>query len=354
VAWHLARQGVGVTLIEANTIASGASGGPGHRGVRANFRDPRELPLMARAHEIWPVLHEALGCESLFERTGQLTLIEHDEDLAAAEARVATQNRLGTPTELVTGDALRALEPGLAPFIKAAIHCPNDGVADHGATTRAIAEAGCRAGADIAEGVAAHRVLTRDGRAVALDTSQGEMPVSDHLLLLANAGVRSLVAPWCDLPTWNLTSQVLLSRPFSENPVRHLVGHVSRTLSLKTEPGDRLMITGGHIGRWDDETGRGHALPEAIAANVADAVAVYPALEGIEVEIADADHLEADCIDGVPVIDRVPGLSNAMFATGWTGHGWAISPAVSELLASWLIEGDRPALLAPFSLARFG
>jgi sarcosine oxidase subunit beta len=39
VAWHLAKQGADVHLLEANTIASGASGGLGKRGVRANGRD---------------------------------------------------------------------------------------------------------------------------------------------------------------------------------------------------------------------------------------------------------------------------------------------------------------------------
>ena len=46
VAWQLAKRGADVLLLEANTIASGASGGLGERGVRANGRDLRELPLM--------------------------------------------------------------------------------------------------------------------------------------------------------------------------------------------------------------------------------------------------------------------------------------------------------------------
>ena len=54
VAWELARTGKEVVLLEAATIASGASGGLGRREIRANARDSRELPLMRRAHERWP------------------------------------------------------------------------------------------------------------------------------------------------------------------------------------------------------------------------------------------------------------------------------------------------------------
>jgi sarcosine oxidase subunit beta len=95
VAWHLASRGEAVELIEAGTIASGASGGPGRRGVRANGRDYREIPLMVRARELWPGLHESLGTAPLYETTGQIQLFEREIDLAPAEARAVLQNRLG-------------------------------------------------------------------------------------------------------------------------------------------------------------------------------------------------------------------------------------------------------------------
>ena len=355
VAWELASRGAAVRLIEARRIAAGASGGPGRRGVRANYRDHRELPLMAQAHEIWPSLHESLDTDPLFERTGHLMLIERPEDLGPAEARVAIQSRLGTPTRLLSEKEVREIEPGLSPAVKAAVFCPEDGVAGHGATTCAYAAAAKAAGAQIREGVAARRLVTRGGRVVAVDTGRGEeLSVTGTLYLLANAGVRELVAPWLNLPTWNLPFQVLLSRPLADNPVGHLVGHASRTLSLKREAGNRLMISGGRSGRWDAARDRGQTIPEEVTANVADAVAVYPALEGLEVEVADAGHLEADSIDGIPIIDRVPGLNNVIFATGWSGHGWAIAPAVARLLAAWPMEAARPALLAPFAFSRFG
>ncbi|HXH11738.1 MAG TPA: FAD-dependent oxidoreductase [Alphaproteobacteria bacterium] len=49
VAWELAKRGAEVLLLEAQQIASGASGGLGQRGVRANGRDLRELALMRLA-----------------------------------------------------------------------------------------------------------------------------------------------------------------------------------------------------------------------------------------------------------------------------------------------------------------
>ena len=354
VAWELSARGADVMLIEAKHVASGASGGPGRRGVRANYRDHRELPLMARSRALWPTLHEQLGVAPLFEQTGHLMLLEQTTDLAAADARVTIQNLCNTPTQLLSRDELLALEPDVAPSIQAAVYCASDGVADHGATTRAYATAAKAAGTDIREGVSAIRLVTRDDRVVAIETGAGDtIPVTGTVFLLANNGVRKLLSPWLDLPTWNLPFQALVSEPLADNPVRHLIGHASRTLSLKREEDGRLMISGGRPGRWDDTTQTGTTIPEEVAANVADAVAVYPSLEGLKVEIADAGHLEADSIDGIPIIDRAPGLANVIFATGWSGHGWAIAPATAQLIAAWFLEGERPELLAPFAFGRF-
>lgn len=91
VALELARLGRQVQVLEAGSIACGASGGSGRRGVRANGRDLRELPLMRQAYRRWPVLEEELGNQDFYQRTGHLLLLERDDDLAAADARVQMQ-----------------------------------------------------------------------------------------------------------------------------------------------------------------------------------------------------------------------------------------------------------------------
>jgi sarcosine oxidase subunit beta len=147
--------------------------------------------------------------------------------------------------------------------------------------------------------------------------------------------------------------QVLVSEPLDQVANQHLIGHAHRSLAIKAEPGNRVMISGGHTGTWDAERQTGEALQSAIDANVADAVAVYPMLADIKIAVADVSHLESYSIDLVPIIDRLPAVTNAYFATGWTGHGWAIAPAVSKLLATWALEDQRPKLLAAFSYDRF-
>ncbi len=360
LAWELARQGREVLLLEANTIASGASGGLGQRGVRANGRDIRELPLMRRAYELWPDLAERIGGETGYARVGGLHLIERDRELVSAPAQVWTQERFGIPTRLVERAELHHWEPGLSEAVMAAIFCPKDGVADHTATTRSLAQAASNLGAQIREGCRVERIEVSGGRIVGVITSAGErIAVGQDVILCANGGATDLLAGLgvgggIRLPVWQRLPQVMLTEPVAHVPMTRLVGHAHRRLSIKAGPGGRVMISGGWLGRVDPASGLPVAVASEVQGNLAEAVAVYPGLAGVGIEEVSADRWESQAIDGIPIIDRIPGVENGLFATAWAGHGWAIAPAVVELLADWVMAGDQPDLLRPFSLGRFG
>ncbi len=354
VAWWLAEQGAEVRLLEAKKIGNGASAGPGRRGTRANGRDWRELPLVKLAHEMWPSLHERLEAPQFFERLGHLLLIERERDLQMAEARCLLQNQHGTETHMLSQGQVREHEPEASADIIAALYCPLDGVSDHTAVTEAFAAAAAKAGATISEDTPVQSIETEGGRASAVITGAGErIEVGKSLFVLSNAGVEDLLAGRISLPIWSRAFQVMLTAPMANMPINHLIGHFSRTLALKEESGNRLMISGGYPGNWDPVSQTGTAVESSIEANLADAVAVYSGLDGVKIELADANHLEAVAVDDIPVIDMVPGTDNAIYATAWSGHGWAIAPSVTEMLAEWGMNGKRPEHLAPFAHTRF-
>lgn len=355
-AWQLAKQGAEVLLLEANSIAGGASGGLGKRGVRANGRDPRELPLMHMAYDIWPNLHEELDGFTGYERTGHLLLFEREHDFLKAPARAWLQNQKGIPSRLVGQEELREMEPYVGETVQAALFCPKDGVADHTATTRSLAQAARRAGAEIREGTAVTNLEWQGDRITAVVTATEErIPVTHTLLLLANRAVPQLVQDQLGLtlPIWWWLPQVMLTNPIDPMPLRYLIGHAHRVLALKSNPGGEIMVSGGWRGRWNPETSKGETEPEQVAGNLAEAVAVYPCLAGIGVQEATADRWETETIDNIPIIARLPGADNMIIGTGWSGHGWAISPAVTQLIAQWALSGQQPDLLRPFDYSRF-
>ncbi|MEM7425620.1 MAG: FAD-binding oxidoreductase [Pseudomonadota bacterium] len=354
-AFWLSEQGREVTLLERRKIGNGASAGPGRRGTRANGRDVRELPLVRLAHEMWPDLHQRLDAEPFFERLGHLLLIEREEDMASCKARALMQNSMGTETHVLGAGEVREREPDVCEDVIAALYCPLDGVSDHTAVTDAFAVAAQRRGADIRLDTGVSRIEVTGGEALAVITeAQDRIKIGQTLLVLANAGVQELLSDHVTLPVWSRAFQVMLTNPLDPMPLNHLIGHVSRTLALKAEAGNRIMISGGYPGRWNAAAETGTAVQTSVDANFADAVAVYPCLEGIGIELADADHLESLSVDDIPVIDTVPGAENTIYAAAWCGHGWAIAPSVTQMLAEWAVSGERPPLLAPFTHKRFG
>jgi len=354
VAWALSREGAETHLIEKRAIAERASGGPGRRGVRANGRPAAGLALMKRAYDVWPTLHERLDEPQFFERTGHIRLIERESDVPRAEAQVALQQQHGIESRWLNSGELRELEPDVASKVIAGIFCPNDGVASHARATNAYARAARRAGAIVEEGVTATGIEVEGGRATAVLTSAGDrISARRGVLVLSNSSVRDLLKQWITLAFWNEVLQVLITEPVDEIPFRHLIGHAHRTVSLKAEAGRRIMISGGWLGTWDSETEEGHAIRSSIDGNLAEAIAVYPGIEGVKIEQAVASHEEATSLDSLPVIDRLNGPSNVYYASGWSGEGWATAPVIAELLAEWALTGRRPKLLEPFGYNRF-
>lgn len=360
-AWELARRGARVLLLESRTIAAGASGGPGKRGVRACGRDPRELPLMRLAYDLWPALAGAINAPTGYERTGLLHVFEDEPDgldggWASAPARAWAQRQRGLVTEVLDRDAVHTLEPEVCDQVSGALYCPDDGIADHTATTRGLAASAARLGAEIREGTAVGGLEREGNRVTAVVTTAGErVEVGEAALLLTNANAPEFVRQelGVTLPVWSMLPQVLLTEPMDPPPVRRLIGHERRTLAIKPLTGGQVMISGGWRGRWNAEAGKGEVIPAQVAGNLAEAAAVYPALAGARLAESDASRLESVCVDGIPIVDRLPGATNLLIGTGWSGHGFAISLAVAKLLADWATGSERPELLRPFAYERF-
>lgn len=361
LAWHLATGGHSVHVIERNVVASGASGGPGHRGVRANNRDLRELPLAARAVELWPTWSERLGRDSGYERVGGLSIGEQKLVLGRAgsvtlKARAAVQNAYGLRTEILDAAGVRALLPQVSDKVTYALYNPEDGIADHTGTTRAFAAASVERGAVLEEGqkvvglgtdAAGHGfVKLDDGR---------ELTAGRAVVLAANTQVPALLesAFGISLPIWTFNPQVAQVRVGPELKIDHLVNHQHRTLSIKRADADHITVTGGAVGHWDEKTETGVPDLTVLSASLAALTAVFPSVSANgQVTHLEASRADSSSIDAIPVIDQVPDKP-FFYATGWSGHGFAISPAASEALASWLVDGVRPAVLAPFTEARF-
>lgn len=350
IAWHLARKGADVVLVEERSIAAAASGASAG-GVRQQGRDPREMPLAIAAIARWEHLEAELDADIHYYREGHIKLYEREDDLEVARQSVDDQRALGLDIVLVEGQELHDLVPGIAPHIVAGTYTANDGHANPTLTTQAFAAAAKREGAEIRSGV---RVagFTRSGhRITGVTTTDGDLS-GDHVVLATGAWTRDALAPLgVDVPIVPAGLQMILTKRMPKL-LRQVVGAHGRGLSLKQLRDGNYLIGGGWPGDVDMVTGVGRTREASIAGSMDTASSIFPVLRDAGIERSWVG-VEGICADEVPIIGAVPGYEGMIIAAGFSGHGYALSPITGQLVAELVLDGAPSISLDAFSAERF-
>jgi len=333
-AFHLCRadSGARVTVLERDRVGAAASGASA-AGVRAMGRDPAERVLALASLARWPELDRELEAPTGYRRGGGLRVALDDETWAAAPAWVAEQREAGVPVELVDAAGARALAPGLALSCRGGAHCAIDGQAGAMDTVRAFATAARRLGARVEEGVGTRGLVLERGHVVAVERFDGAREACDVAIVAAGAWSAALLSGvGVSLPLETRALQMLLTDA-APAALRPVVGAFDHRLSLKQLDGGGYLIGGGWPARITEQAAnRYEVLDESVKGSLETARAVYAPLAGRVVAERWAG-LEAFTPDDVPVLGPVPGLDGLLIAAGFCGHGFALTPAVGDLLA---------------------
>ncbi len=97
-AWHLARSGEEVVVVDKSGVAAGASG-IACGVIRNNYFQPAMQELMAACVEVWESESEALH----YHPSGYVALGPEAQEAELAEV-FERQRRIGYPSELHTGE----------------------------------------------------------------------------------------------------------------------------------------------------------------------------------------------------------------------------------------------------------
>lgn len=118
---------------------------------------------------------------------------------------------------------------------------------------------------------------------------------------------------------------------------------------VPTQLEDDSLLVGGTSDEGDDSQAvRG----EVIAAIRAELDQFVPAARGLRVSHQWWCSRPA-LPDNLPVVDAVPGLTNAWITCGQYRSGLLMAPATGQALTRWIATGQRPADVWPFRLSRF-
>jgi len=340
-AWHLRRADptVNVTVLDRAKVGAAASGASA-AGVRAMGRDPAERVIALASLARWPDLDRELEGATGYRRGGGLRVAESASEQAQAREDVAAQRADDVPVELVDASDARRIAPGLSPAVVGGVHCAIDGQAEALATVRAFAAAARRLGARVDEGAGVVSIVVEHGRVVGVALSDGRRVSCDVAIVAAGAWTARLLAPLgIEVPLTARGLQMLLTDPGPPALVP-VVGRIGGQLSLKQLGGGAYLIGGGWPGAIPGESAsRGRVLDDSVTGSLAVARSVYTPLERRAVAQSWVG-IEAFTPDDLPILGPVPGVAGLLVAAGFSGHGFALTPAVGDVLARLALGRD--------------
>jgi glycine/D-amino acid oxidase-like deaminating enzyme len=374
-AYHLARRGVDVLIVERgelNREASGSNAGTLHvqmpgKHFRLNYDRPdltaaeREHVgatdrLYAEAARAWETLETELGSDRGVRRRGGLMVAETEEELGLLARKSRLERPFAIETEILTTRDLLSVAPHLSERLAGAAYCPDEGFANPLLVAPAYVRAAAPRGARLRRHARVLGIERAGGRGFRVRTAAGIVQAG-RVVCAAGAQTPDVAAMvGLTLPIVPHALQVMVSEPWP--PVLgQLVQHAGRGLSLRQTPHGTFVIGGG----WPAQP------PELKDVDGARPRTVLPSIVGSARVVRDV----LPCVTGARVLRAWAGMTTAtgarnrvgivgehprqpgffvLLAGGW---GFALSPVLGRLLAELVRDGAPSLPLDEFSVARW-
>jgi sarcosine oxidase, subunit beta len=350
-AYELTAAGVcDVVLLDSGPLGGGSTS-KAAGGVRAQFSDRLNIELAARSLAAFERFAEHLGQDIDLHQPGYLFLIDNAADLAEFESAITLQNDLGVPSRLIGVADAKRISPLVNPDgLLAAAYSPTDGYCSPESVVLGYATAARRLGARLYPSRPATGFSVVNGQIRAVQTSHS--PIKTTSVILAAGAWSAAIGDWAgvSLPVMPLRRQILVTGPLS-----HLPGGMPFTIDFSTTFYFHREGPGILLGMSDpDETpgfklGRDDAWLPRLAAAIERRAPVL-ASAGIATGWA---GLYEETPDHNGLIGVATGIDRLIYATGFSGHGFLMSPAVAEVVRDLYLEREPFTDISGLSVERF-
>lgn len=344
-AYFLAERGERVQVVEAASLAAGASGANAG-GIWPNDQGPshsagfQQLALLSR--DLWGRLSLRPGFEFDWRVNGFLNVNPEKFPPSAADCAARYQSQ-GYTVRAVDAGQISLLEPNLKSGLTAGLHYPSEAHVHPVKAALSFARTSRAKGARISSGVAAKSFVAQGGRIVSVETTVGRC--APRFVVSATGWTTDWLrgAPQALPPLRSVSGQLISTEPLP--PIlRGAVGGKYLVLQLRTGE----IVTGGSL--LESE---GVAPDPVLSEQFADAAReLIPQLRSVAFSRAWCGRRPATP-DGMPIIDRAPGFENLFLACGHFRNGVLLAPATGKLLSDWIATDARGPEMDRFMINRF-
>ncbi|HXZ89042.1 MAG TPA: FAD-binding oxidoreductase [Candidatus Binataceae bacterium] len=355
IAFHLARGGVRVTIVDKGDICSGMTARSGAL-LRMHYSFAPEAALAWKSLSYFANWREMVGVgDPGFVRTG-FAIVVGPRNVAKLRANVAMLRELGIDTNLCEPRELNELDAGInTDEIALAAYEPRSGYADPVATTRALADAVSQLGATIMLRTCVERIIYRGHRATGLRLYGGEELRAGAVCLATGPWTDSLLARHA--PCIGLKTERAQIALFRRDPATRHIGCIDTVAGAYFRPhGESLTLAG--LGAWrpgdepDPDDFRQNNDPDFVKEVARRLGQRVTAMRGAPYVRGHAGIYDVSP-DARAVLGKVPGIDNLYVAAGFSGTGFKTAPAVGAAMAELILSGrDHTVDITPFRFER--
>lgn len=350
-AYHLARAGVkNVVVVERGALGEGSTC-KAAGGVRALFSDEVNIQLGLRSLEAFEQFGTQMDQEIDLHQVGYLFLLDNEGHEQSFSEAVQLQNSLGVDSRMIGPEEAKMLSPLVdITGIRSAVWSPRDGHCTPESVVLGYATAARRLGVKILTGCNATDIVTDDESITAVMTSKG-LIATDAVVCAAGAWSESIGRTvGIDLPVRPLRRQIAITERIADvSPHTPFTIDFSSSFYFHREGQGLLLGMSEESDSWGFDLSRTTdwlvTLAEAMERRL-------PDLEDVGLQSGWAGLYEMTP-DHNAVIGESATVSRFLYATGFSGHGFLMGPAVGEVVRD-LYLGNAPVVdVSGLSLDRF-
>lgn len=357
VAYHAARAGLGVTLVDRTDEGYATAAGAGiiAPGVGAGH-DSAHNTLMAQAGAFYPRLIADLAAdgeaETGYDVVGAILIARDEAEVAAlatAQAFAETARTAGVQgidaVSLLEGAEAKALFPPLAD-VPAALHIAGTARIDGRLMRAALQRAAQRHGATLRQGNATPQ---RDGSLARVHVD-GEILPAENVVLASGAwSAQAAEALGLTLPVYPQRGQIAHLELPQTDTGRWPVVLPFASHYLLTFPESRVVVGAT---RENDAGFDYRVTAGGVQRVLGQALRVAPGLQSATLREMRVGFRPATP-DGLPILGRAPGLDNVFIATGHGPSGLTLGPHAGAVIADLMQSKPAGFDLTPYSPERF-
>ena len=350
-AFHLAEAEVrDIVVVERGDLGCGSSGKP-IGGVRAQFSDPLNIELGSRSLHAYQDFPHRPGADIRLDTVGYLFLLTSTQQAADFEISVRIQNSLDVPSRMVNPRQAQQLCPYISTDgLVAAVYSPTDGHARPGLVVQGYAHAAAAADVTFATHTVVTGIDTVGDRVTTVHTNHGPIACSTVICTAGAWSAQIGEMAGINLPVRPVRRQLAFTVPLMPPAPRipFTIDFTSSAYFHNSDDGLLLGLADPDQPEGFDTTWTPHWLDlfRAVARRRA------PSLADMDI-VGGWAGLYEDTPDHNALIGRSGELSNFLYATGFSGHGFLQAPAVGEIIRDLYLNREPFVDITPLSADRF-